>query len=206
MTVSATETAGKDAQSRKAQVAAALIRLHNGVFGALDRAVSSWAIPTMARFAFAAVLLMYFWASAKTKLGDGIFGLFSPSTGAYAQIFPKKAEAVLYDASQFSFLEKLVILAGTWAEFLLPLLIVLGLFTRLAALGMIGFVTVQSLTDIYGHNADATTIGSWFDRASDSLIMDQRSFWIFVLIVLVLRGAGPISIDRLIGIDRPLTK
>ncbi|WP_245924886.1 DoxX family protein [Aliiruegeria haliotis] len=162
-------------------------------------------MPTLARFTFAAVLLMYFWASAMTKLGDGIFGLFSPSVGAYAQIFPQKAEAVLYDTSQFSIFEKLVILAGTWAEFILPFLLVIGLFTRLAALGMIGFVAVQSLTDIHGHHADAATIGTWFDRASDSLIMDQRAFWMFVLLVLVLRGAGPISVDRFIGIDRPKT-
>ena len=96
-----------------------------------------------------------------------------------------------------------IVLLGTWAEFILPALIVIGLFTRIAALGMIGFVTVQSLTDIHGHHADATTIGAWFDRASDSLIMDQRAFWMLLLITLVLRGAGPLSIDRLIGIGQP---
>ncbi|RYH11414.1 DoxX family protein [Tropicimonas sp. IMCC6043] len=183
---------------------AGAISLHNAVFSQIDRALSAWAIPTLARFTFAAVLLFYFWASAATKVGDGIFGILSPSVGAYAQIFPQKAEAVLYDTSQFSLFEKLVILAGTWAEFLLPALIVLGLFTRLAALGMIGFVTVQSLTDIHGHNADAATIGAWFDRASDSLILDQRALWMFLLITLVLRGAGPLSLDRLLGIDRPV--
>ncbi len=41
------------------------------------------------------------------------------------------------------------------------------LLTRLAALGMIGFVLVQSLTDSLGHKADA---GAWFDRASDAVI------------------------------------
>ncbi len=177
--------------------------IHDGIFARVDAALSSWAIPTLARFAFAAVLLMYFWASAATKLGEGLFGFLVPSVGAYAQIFPQKAEAVLYDTSQFSIFEKLVIVAGTWAEFILPFLIVIGLLTRLAALGMIGFVVVQSLTDIHGHHADAATIGAWFDRASDSLIMDQRAFWMFVLITLVLRGAGPISVDRLLGIGRP---
>ncbi len=182
----------------------AILSLHDRVFDRIDAALSSWALPTLARFSFAAVLLMYFWGSASTKLGDGIFGIFVPSTGAYAQIFPLKAEAVLYDSSQFSIFEKLVILAGTWAEFILPLLIVIGLLTRLAAIGMMGFVVVQSLTDIHGHHADAATIGAWFDRASDSLIMDQRTFWMFVLITLVLRGAGPLSVDRLIGIGRPV--
>ena len=189
--------------STKRAILNRVIAIHDRIFNAIDVALSAWAIPTLARFAFAAVLLMYFWASAATTLGDGIFGIFVPSTGAYAQIFPQKAEAVLYDPGQFSIVEKLMILAGTWAEFLLPLLIVIGLFTRLAALGMIGFVTVQSLTDIHGHHADATTIGAWFDRASDSLIMDQRALWMLLLITLVLKGAGPLSVDRLIGIGQP---
>ena len=85
-------------------------------------------------------------------------------------------------------------LAGGYAEFILPALIVLGLFTRAAALGMAGFVVVQSLTDIFGHGVAA---GAWFDRASDALILDQRAFWMLLLVVLVLKGAGPLSIDRL---------
>ena len=91
-----------------------------------------------------------------------------------------------------------VVVAGTWAEFLLPLLIVVGLATRLAALGMIGFVTVQSLTDLYGHGgiAHEGTLGAWFDRAPDALILDQRALWIFLLVVLVIKGAGLLSVDR----------
>ena len=44
-----------------------------------------------------------------------------------------------------------IVVAGTVAEFILPILIAIGLFTRLAALGMIGFVIVQTLTDLFGH-------------------------------------------------------
>ena len=168
---------------------------------ALEDATAAWLIPTLGRLVFAGVLLIYFWRSAMTKLGDGFFGFLSPSTGAYVQIFPKKAEAVGYDVTQFSFVEHMVVLAGTWAEFILPALIVLGLLTRLAAVGMIGFIIVMSLTDIYGHMADAQTIGAWFDGQSGSLIMDQRAFWIFLLIVLVLRGGGPLSFDRLLGLE-----
>jgi len=175
-----------------------LISLHDGLFSRLERMAPA-ALPTLARLVFAGTLLMYFWTSAKTKLGEGFLGFLSPSTGAYAQIFPRKADAVLYDVTQFSALQKLIILAGTWAEFILPLLIVIGLLTRLASLGMIGFVAVQSLTDIYGHGADARTIGAWFDAASDALILDQRAFWIFLLLYLVLRGAGPLSADRLLA-------
>ncbi len=105
------------------------------------------------------------------------------------------AEAAGYDVTQATSFQKLVILAGIWAEFILPALVVLGLFTRAAALGMVGFVVVQSLTDIYGHGGET---GAWFDNLSDATILDQRAFWVFLLLYLVFRGAGPLSLDRLI--------
>jgi putative oxidoreductase len=155
----------------------------------------------LARAVFAAVLMVYYWASALTKLGDGVSGLFRPSSGAYAQIFPRAMEAAGYDADQLTVLHTLVVLAGTWAEFVLPAMIVLGLATRLAALGMIGFILVQSATDVIGHRLweESGSVGAWFDRVPDSPIMDQRALWVFVLLVLVIRGAGPLSLDRLIG-------
>lgn len=154
-------------------------------------------LTTLARFVFAAVLFMYYWNSGLTKLGDG---LFSPSLGAYAQIFPGAMEAAGFDVSQLSSFHWLVVVLGTYAEFALPILIVLGLLTRLAALGMIGFIVVQSLVDLFGHGgiADPATLGAWFDRLPDGVILDQRAFWVFVLATLVLKGAGPISVDRLL--------
>ena len=175
----------------------ALINLHNTVFSKLE-AQASWLLPTLARLVFAGVLLLYFWKAAVTKLGDGIFGLFSPSVGGYAQIFPRALDATGFDPSQLSFFHWLIVVGGTAAEFVLPLLVIAGLFTRLAALGTIGFIIIQSVTDIVGHNADAKTIGAWFDRFSDSLIIDQRSFWVLLLVILVVKGAGPISLDRLL--------
>ncbi|OYW59641.1 MAG: hypothetical protein B7Z10_05330 [Rhodobacterales bacterium 32-66-7] len=168
-----------------------LIRLYDG-FAAGAARQADWLLPTLARALFAAVLLGYFWSSAMTKLD----GPFTPSLGAYAQIFPRVFEAVGYDASQMGLWHWLVVIAGAWAEFALPVLLVLGLFTRLAALGMVGFVTVQSLTDIYGH---AAAPGAWFDNAPDGLILDQRGFWIFLLLVLLCKGAGPISADRFLS-------
>jgi len=37
---------------------------------------------------------------------------------------------------------------------------------------MIGFVLVQSITDIFGHQVDASTIGALFDRFPDAVILD----------------------------------
>ncbi|MCM2560557.1 DoxX family membrane protein [Lutimaribacter sp. EGI FJ00015] len=163
-------------------------------------------LPILARFVFAAVLLPYFWASAMTKLGDGVFGIFVPSAGAYAQIFPRAMEAAGFDTSQLSFLHTLVVLAGTWAEFILPLLLILGLLTRAAALGMIGFIVVQSLTDLYGHGGidHAETLGAWFDRQPDSLILDQRALWMLVLLVPAIKGAGALSLDAVLFRNAPL--
>ena len=134
-----------------------------------------------------------------TKLGEGLAGLFAPSFNAYVQILPRMSEAVGYDASQIPAFWRLVVLLGTWAEFILPALLLLGLLTRLAALGMIGFVLVQSYVDIVGHHADPTTLGAWFDAGSGSLILDQRAFWVFLLLYLVLRGAGPLSLDAILS-------
>lgn len=177
----------------------ALISLHNAVFDRLHRA--DWFLPTLARFLFAALFLFYFWVSGLTKLGDGFFGFLTPSFDSYAQIFPRALEAAEYDISNFTIFQKLVILAGTYAEFLLPLLIVIGLFSRLAAVGMIGFIAVQTLTDLYGHGVinEAKSVGAWFDKFPDSIIMDQRALWIFLLLVIVFKGAGPLSIDRILS-------
>ena len=176
-----------------------LIQKYKSVIGPIERLDRF--LPLLVRFLFAAVLLVYFWNSALTKLGDGITGLFSPSTGAYVQIFPRAFEAAGYDSSQLSLFQHLVVLAGTWSEIILPALIVLGLLTRLAAFGMIGFVTVQSLTDLYGHGgiAHAETLGAWFDRLPDGIILDQRAFWVFALLTLAIKGAGPLSLDRLLA-------
>lgn len=172
----------------------AVLDLHARVAGFADRQ-AGWLLPTLARLIFAGALFGYFWASALTKLD----GPFTPSLGAYAQIFPKVFEAAGFDVSQMGLWHRLVALAGAWAEFALPVLIVAGLLTRLAALGMAGFVVVQSLTDIRGHGAAA---GAWFDRASDALILDQRAFWMLLLAALILKGAGPFSADRLLGVER----
>jgi len=177
-----------------------MIAVYDRTANALSR-VGDGLLPLTSRFVFAAVLFMYYWNSGLTKLGDGFFGFLSPSSGAYVQIFPKAMEAAGYDSSQLSLFHTLVVLAGTWAEFILPILIVIGLLTRFAALGMIGFVVMQSLTDLYGHGGIAHdgTLGAWFDRMSDALILDQRSFWVLGLLILVFKGAGWLSVDGLLS-------
>ncbi len=178
-----------------------MIALYDRLAAGLSR-IAPATLPTLARLTFAGVLLVYFWNSARTKLGDGLLGLFHPSDGAYIQIFPKAVEAAGYDFSQLGFYHWAVVTAGTWAELVLPLLILVGLFTRLASLGMIGFVVVQSLTDVVGHGVAGKDLGRWFDAASGALILDQRALWVLLLMTLVLLGAGPLSLDRYLARGR----
>jgi putative oxidoreductase len=172
---------------------------HGRVFGAVQAKLDGWFLGLLARLVFAGVLLIYYFSSARTKVGEGFLGFFSVGDNAYFQILPKVVEAHGYDASQVPLVPYgLIVTAGTYAEFILPILIVLGLFTRLAALGMIGFVCIQSYVDIFAHGVDAKTIGAWFDRMPDAAILDQRALWVFLLLTLVLRGPGMFSLDHLL--------
>ncbi|MFW2587712.1 DoxX family membrane protein [Sagittula sp. SSi028] len=168
-----------------------MIALYTSVTRQLDRIDLS----LMARIVFAATLAGYFWKSAATKLFDrnetGLADLLSLNPNVYAQIFPKAFEAAGYDPSALSGFHALIAWAGTLAEYVLPLLIIIGLLTRLAALGMIGFVIVQTATDIWGHGA---TAGALFDGRYQ--LLDERSLWIALFLVLVFKGGGLLSIDR----------
>ena len=174
------------------------LSLYLKVMNRIGEAAGEWFIPLAARFTFVDVLAGYYWASAMTKLE----GVFTPTIGAYYQILPSITQAAEYDTDAISLFFAPIVLLGSWAEFILPALLLVGLFTRGAALAMAGFVIVQSLTDIWGHGAEAATIGASFDRTSDSLILDQRLLWVFVLAVIVVKGAGRLSRDNFLNLDR----
>ena len=161
--------------------------------------ISGEALSLLARLVFIFTLLAFFWKSALTKIGQGIGGLFNPSAGAYAQILPLKFESVGYDTSAMGVLDWLVVMAGTYGEFILPLLIVIGFATRFAAIGMIGFIVVMSIVDVTGHGVAA---GSLFDGDPSSIIPDQRLLWIFPLLILFFKGPGTFSVDRVVCLSR----
>jgi putative oxidoreductase len=177
-----------------------LISLHDSFFGRLAALFDGWGIGLAARLAFGSVLLVFFLNSAATKVGSGFPGFLIPDIGAYAQMFPPVAEEAGYDIDAIAFFPwKLVALAGTWGEALLPLLVLLGLFTRLASAGMLVFIAVMTFVDIGFHGVDATAIGAPFDRVQDSPIWDQRLLWAFPLFVLMLKGAGRVSLDAVLA-------
>ena len=173
--------------------------LHDRAFGWIERQLEPWFLGLSARLIFSSVLMVYFLNSALTKLGDGPLGLFSPSIGAYAQIVPPIAEAAGYDVNQIAFMPwGLIVLAGTLAEFILPILIFIGLATRLAALAFIGFIAVMTFVDIHFHAVGAETIGQLFDSVHNSAILDQRLLWLMPLLLLITKGPGILSVDYLL--------
>jgi putative oxidoreductase len=175
--------------------AVSLIELYCRAVRRIESSLDSWALGLFARIVFLAVLVPYYINSALTKFDSP----FSIADSAYYQIALPAVEAAGGDVSAVSFFPwGLMVFFGSYGEFILPLLVVAGLFTRIAAAGMIGFIAVQTLTDILVHKVDATTIGALFDRFPDSVILDQRLLWIFPLAYLAVKGAGVLSLDKLL--------
>jgi len=177
-----------------------IVGLHNSVFKHLETLTGGWLLGALARLVFLAVLFQYFWNSGLTKIGDGLFGIFQIQDGAYFQVLGETGMiAYEFDTANIPFYVDAIVALGTWAEFVLPILIVVGLCTRIAAAGMAIFVFVQSYVDIAVHKVEAATIGTLFDRDSASVIMDQRTLWMLLFAVLILKGAGKLSLDTLVS-------
>lgn len=172
-----------------------LIEFYRQTVRQVEAMLDGWFLGLLARLVFLAVLLPYYINSALTKF-DGTFLI---ADSAYYQIALPAVDAAGGDVSAVSlFPWGLMVLFGSYGEIILPLLLVAGLSTRIAALGMIGFIIVQTLTDVLVHNVDATTIGALFDRFPDSVILDQRLLWIFPLVYLAVKGGGLFSLDKLL--------
>lgn len=125
--------------------------------------------------------------------------LLTPSDSAYITILQSRYEEAGYDPANLTQLERIIVHMGTYGEVILPILIVVGLFTRIAAVGMIVFIAVQTYVDVAIIGLPPADVGAWFDGTATSIIWDQRSLWFFVLIVLVVKGPGPFSLDGLLG-------
>ena len=82
----------------------------------------------------------------------------------------------------------LAALAGTFGELFFPALLVLGLFTRLGALGLFA-VNVMAV------------VSYWHVLGSDGYeaALAQHVLWGFMIAVLAIFGAGGFSLDRALG-------
>ncbi|MEE1926121.1 DoxX family protein [Pseudomonas sp. 148P] len=139
--------------------------LYNQLVDAAQRLLSESLLCLVARFGIAAVFFM----SGRTKV-EGFLTL-TPST---FELFRTEYVLPLIAPHIAAYL-------ATYAEHLFPLLLVLGLFTRGAALALLGMTLVIEIF-VY---PDA-----WPTHLS----------WAGLLLLLVARGSGVWSLDRLAGI------
>ena len=142
-----------------------LNRLTASLARGLERLVPLALLTLAARLALAAI----FFLSGRTKV-DGLFTIKETTYYLFAEeyrlpLIPSDMAAV----------------AATAAEHLFPILLVLGLFTRLSALALLAMTLVIQVF-VY---PDA-----WPTHLS----------WATLIFVLLRFGAGPISIDRLLGV------
>ena len=139
--------------------------VYNRVAVKLDDLVSHALLATVARVSMASLFLQ----SGRTKVD----GWLHVSDGA-VELFRDEYKLPVLSP-------ELAAHVSAYAEHLFPVLLVLGLFTRLSALALLGMTTVIEVF-VY---PDA-----WPTHLS----------WAGLLLYLVARGAGPISMDRLLGI------
>ena len=137
----------------------------NRIAGILERAVGHGTLALAARVSIAAIFFM----SGRTK----VEGWLTISDSAYT-LFRDEYHIPLLPPELAAHL-------AAYAEHLFPLLLVLGLCTRLSALGLLGMTAVIQLF-VY---PDA-----WPTHLS----------WATLLLYLIGRGGGPLSLDRALGL------
>ncbi len=87
-------------------------------------------------------------------------------------------------SSTVTIVEMLAVAAGTM-ELVLPALLILGIFTRIGALGLIGMTLFIQLA-VY------PTLDHWWNPAV---------WWAVVLLAILARGPGVLSLDRLFKLE-----
>ena len=159
----------------------------------VENTANAWFLGVFSRFLFTATLYVYYLNSAQTKVGKGFFGFFQISDSAFIQILGRAYQDAGYDVHGLSAIAKIIVVVGTYSEFVLPVLVVFGLFSRIAASGMIIFIAVQTFVDVTNFGV---TIGGLFNGQPGDIV-DQRLFWTLPLVYVATKGPGLISLDAL---------
>ncbi|SIN61111.1 putative oxidoreductase [Parasphingorhabdus marina DSM 22363] len=130
----------------------------------------SGSVPEAIALLFTRVALAgIFWRSARTKVEEGTWLQMSDTTvflfqEEYGMPFPE-----------------ITGLIATYAEHFLPILVVLGLFTRVGAAGLL----VMTLVIQFFVYPDAWWV--------------THIVWVALASILIVRGGGLLSVDRLLG-------
>ncbi len=129
----------------------------------LQRALPDWLLLLVARLGIASIFFM----SGRTK----VEGLLTLTDSTYA-LFADEYRVPLLPSDVAAHV-------ATYSEHIFPILLVLGLFTRLSALALFGMTLVIEIF-VY---PDA-----WSTHLS----------WAAILLPLIAKGAGPVSLDHLL--------
>lgn len=139
----------------------------------LDRlrtmASSVW-LESLALLVTRVALAGIFWRSGRTKVEDGSVLSLSDTTFF---LFQEEYAGVPLPATLAAYL-------ATWAEHLFPILLVIGLATRLSALALLGMTLVIQIF-VYPE--------AWWS---------VHILWMAMALHLVTRGPGALSLDRLL--------
>ncbi len=144
--------------------AAGLRGAWNGIADRLTNLISHGLLALAARVAVGAI----FFLSGRTKVD----GFLTVNDSAYT-LFREDYKVPLLPPEFAAHM-------ATYAEHLLPVLLVLGLFTRLSALALLGMTAVIQIF-VYP--------GAWPTHLS----------WAALMLYLIGRGAGSVSLDRAFG-------
>ena len=142
-----------------------LLVLWNGLADRMQRLISDSTLALVARISIAAIFIM----SGRTKV-EG----FLTITDSTYELFRTEYNLPLISPELAAHL-------SAYAEHLFPVLLILGLFSRLSALALLGMTLVIEVF-VY---PDA-----WPTHLS----------WAGLLLIIISRGAGAISLDRRLGI------
>lgn len=148
------------------------------ILGIYDRAValvSNHIVESVALLFTRIVLAGVFWRSGRTKVEEGSWLSISDTT---YYLFQEEYKNVPLPAD-------LAAVMATVSEHLFPVLLVLGLFTRLSALALLGMTMVIQVF-VYPE--------AWWQA---------HALWAAMALMLIVRGAGGISLDAPLAGRRP---
>ncbi len=111
-----------------------------------------------------------FWRSGRTKVDEGSW-LSVSDTAKF--LFEEEYKSVPLPPEFAAYM-------ATYAEHLFPILLVVGLFTRLSALALLGMTMVIQIF-VYPE--------AWWS---------VHMIWVALALVLIVRGGGSMSLDRLL--------
>lgn len=142
-----------------------ILELYNKVVDLLSGKIPEGIALLLTRIALAGI----FWRSARTKVEEGTWLQMSDTT------------VFLFEEEYGMPWPEITGLIATYAEHFLPILVVLGLFTRLGAVGLFVMTMVIQLF-VYPE--------AWWQT---------HILWAAMALILINRGPGIFSIDHLLG-------